>query len=158
MKVIVPLLSILLTAGPFCAAETSSAEKLVAMFDFAAQGKQAAAVAFRPVIEKFRAQGLPDEAITEIQAAADSFFEKTFSDPAMRAGLIELYQQHFTSDELDELIRFYGTPVGRKSLQVLPVITNEGMQLGQKLAAKNQEEFQKQLTAIITKYKPAPKK
>lgn len=52
----------------------------------------------------------------------------------------ELYDKHFTNDDIKGLIQFYESPVGQKALQVLPVLTQEalarGMEAGQVAAQR----------------------
>lgn len=43
----------------------------------------------------------------------------------------EIYAKHFTAQELDELIAFYKTPIGKKLIEKLPIITSESMEKGQ---------------------------
>jgi hypothetical protein len=53
----------------------------------------------------------------------DLFFQKFQSkmDVNQLIGkLIPIYDKYFTSDELEQLIRFYQTPIGQKFLSVLP--------------------------------------
>lgn len=38
---------------------------------------------------------------------------------------VEIYAGKFTADELKELIKFYGTPVGKKAAKLLPEISGE---------------------------------
>jgi len=53
---------------------------------------------------------------------------------------LELYDKYFTADEIKGLMQFYSTPVGQKSIQVLPALTQEsmgrGMELGQAAGTK----------------------
>ena len=58
--------------------------------------------------------------------------------PEFRARLPELtnavatvYAQNFAASELRELIAFYGTPLGQKSLRLTPQIMQQGAALGQ---------------------------
>lgn len=46
--------------------------------------------------------------------------------------IIPVYAKYFTNDELDALIAFYETPVGRKTVGVMPQVTQEAMQIGQR--------------------------
>eukprot|EP00439_Symbiodinium_sp_Y106_P088101 s1_g637.t1 len=55
----------------------------------------------------------------------------TEGTPALMEIYVEIYDRHYTLDEIRELERFYATPVGQKSIQLLPVITQEGMEAGQ---------------------------
>jgi hypothetical protein len=54
--------------------------------------------------------------------------------------LIRVYRKNFTRDEINEILEFYRSPVGKKALKVLPAVMQESMQegskLGQYLAAK----------------------
>ena len=59
------------------------------------------------------------------------------------SAMVELYSKHFTADELQELVVFHRSPVGQKSIQVMPAIMQESMnmgsQLGQQAAMKANE-------------------
>ena len=55
-------------------------------------------------------------------------------------------------DELNKLIAFYKSPLGQKSLQVLPEMTHAGGNLGKKYAEKYSENFKENLTRIMKKY------
>jgi uncharacterized protein len=46
--------------------------------------------------------------------------------------IAEVYAKHFTMAELDQLIEFYNTPVGRKLVQEQPQMMTEAMGLGQR--------------------------
>ena len=45
--------------------------------------------------------------------------------------IIPIYAKRFSNDELDGLISFYESPVGAKTVRVMPQITREAMQIGQ---------------------------
>lgn len=44
--------------------------------------------------------------------------------------IVPVYEQHFTHDEIKELIAFYESPIGRKLVQRLPLILQESMEIG----------------------------
>lgn len=144
-----------LVSASLHAAEKSAAERLVDAVDMQGSGMVAAKQAFKPMLDRFKAQGLPPEALAEITAATDLFFTKTFSDPELKKQMVKLYQQKFTPDELDELLHFYETPVGRKALLTMPELMGEASKIGQQMAAKNTADYQKQLQDILLKYKDA---
>ena len=52
----------------------------------------------------------------------------------------ELYDKYFSNDEILGLIAFYESPVGKKTLQILPEVQkeamNRGAELGQQAALK----------------------
>lgn len=136
--------------------EKSPALRLLEVIDFAATAKAAADTSFAPVLDHLKGQGLPDEAIVEVQAAANKFFTKTFEDPEIIGELATIYENTFTNEEMEELLLFYGTPVGKKSLQTMPQVMQECGAVGQKFAEKNQAEFQAEMQAIMMEHQPAP--
>ncbi|MGC4015611.1 MAG: DUF2059 domain-containing protein [Luteolibacter sp.] len=155
MKIASILLPLVLLTGSLNAAEKSPAERLLDTMDFQKTSLSAAKASFQPALEQFKKQGLPPEAIKELTAAADTFFVKTFSDPELVAAITKLYSDNFTAAELEELIKFYHTPVGKKALTTLPEIMGQAAQIGQEYAQKNAPGFQAEVQAILLKYKPA---
>lgn len=45
--------------------------------------------------------------------------------PAFRDAIVGVYEKHFSSEELDAILAFYGTPAGEKLLRVGGVIQGE---------------------------------
>ena len=45
--------------------------------------------------------------------------------------LVPIYAKHLTRPELDELVRFYSSPAGKRLAAVQPLITQESIQAGQ---------------------------
>ena len=52
-----------------------------------------------------------------------------------------VYAKYLNQNELQQLIEFYDSPVGRKLAESTPLITQESMQIGQKWGEKIGEEF-----------------
>lgn len=136
--------------------EKSAAMRLLEVIDFTTTARANADASFEPVIEQMKAQGLPEEAIAEVKAAANKFFTKIFEDPEIKGEMAKVYESNFTKEEMEELLAFYATPVGKKSLISLPKIMQESTMIGQKFGAKHQAEFQSDMQAIMKKYQPAP--
>lgn len=154
MKLASFLIPLVLIAAPVIAAEEKAApaERLLDMMDFKGTSIAAAKASFKPTLDQFKKQGLPAEALQEISDAADVLFTKTFAGPEIRKAIVKLYESKFTAAELEELINFYNTPVGRKSLQAMPEIMAEAGQIGQESVQKDLPEFQAKLTDIMAKY------
>lgn len=77
-------------------------------------------------------------------------FEKDFSNTSMidlTTMFVPAYQKHLTLEDLDGLIAFYQTPVGKKYAQKTPVIMQESMQIGQEWGIKLGKEFDKKMKA-----------
>lgn len=51
--------------------------------------------------------------------------------PELSRGITGLYAAHFTAAELDQMIGFYKSPVGRKLVSLSPTIIQQSMALGQ---------------------------
>ncbi|MFD0893377.1 DUF2059 domain-containing protein [Luteolibacter ambystomatis] len=150
-SLIVPLA--LLVSAPVRAEDKTPAEKLLELMNFDSTGLAAAKASFKPALEKFKGMGLPPEGIQEISDAADAFFKKGLGDPQLRKDLAKFYEQRFSAEELEELTRFYGSPLGQKSLQVFPEVKAEAGKYAQEYAKKNSADFQADLQRILTKYK-----
>lgn len=45
--------------------------------------------------------------------------------------LVPLYKKHFTHEDVNELISFYESPIGKKLATKTPILGREAMQLGQ---------------------------
>jgi uncharacterized protein len=80
-----------------------------------------------------------------------AFLNKYLGYEAIKADIIKLYMANFTEKELDELIKFYESPIGRKSADLMPKLFQEGANIGQQKVTENlgelQEEIQKAATA-----------
>ena len=48
------------------------------------------------------------------------------------AAVYPVYDRHFTLEELNAMVAFYRTPTGQKALEVMPLLTTESMQAGQR--------------------------
>ena len=55
---------------------------------------------------------------------------------------VGLYTDAFTEQELRQLIQFYGTPLGQKVVEKMPVLMEQSMQVGQKKMMKIMPEIQ----------------
>ena len=54
-------------------------------------------------------------------------------------------QTLFTVDELHQLAAFYKTPVGAKTLRLMPQLMNEGMQVGQQIIMPRMQKLMQEL-------------
>ncbi|MGL6275643.1 DUF2059 domain-containing protein [Aeromonas dhakensis] len=63
----------------------------------------------------------------------------------MSAEVAAIYRKHFTEAELKELIAFYQSPVGKKSLDTMPAIFQESSLVGKSLAERNMPALQTML-------------
>lgn len=80
------------------------------------------------------------EKLQQLQAQLPKMTEilnSVFTDPGlmtdMEAEMIALYSRHFTADELKQIAAYYRTPVGMKSMQLMPQVMAESMAIGQRV-------------------------
>lgn len=88
-----------------------------------------------------------DESVPKIAAA----ITRMYSDPAlvdeMLDAMIPVYAQHYSVAELRQLGAFYKTPVGAKTLRLMPQLMNEGMQAGQRIMMPRMQKLMQDLQA-----------
>ena len=58
---------------------------------------------------------------------------------------VALYTKYFSDQELSDLIAFYKTPTGKKSMQVLPTLATESIQMAQEKMGPTLEKIVKEL-------------
>ena len=60
--------------------------------------------------------------------------------------IIPIYEKYYTSDEINELINFYKTPLGKKTIEVMPGLTQDSMAVGREWGLKIVEKVNRNLT------------
>jgi len=76
-----------------------------------------------------------DEVIASEMTAAGGFADL----------VVDVYQRHFTHEDVRGLIAFYETPLGRKLSEELPAMTQESMQAGMKWGASIAPKIQERV-------------
>ncbi len=74
--------------------------------------------------------------------------EKEFSKTSLNdltEMLVPVYSKYLTLEDLQELIRFAETPVGKKFAKNTPLIMQESMQIGQQWGMKIGQDFEKKM-------------
>ncbi len=60
---------------------------------------------------------------------------------------VPIYSKHLTHDEIEQLLEFYQSPVGRKLIAALPSIMSESMQAGQRWGEQLARQVREELEA-----------
>ena len=60
-----------------------------------------------------------------------STLQEELASGSMEDLIVPIYARYFTLSEIEELLDFYRTPIGRKTIEVMPLLTQESMQVGQ---------------------------
>jgi hypothetical protein len=76
----------------------------------------------------------------------------------MKKDLAKLYAQAFSVEEMKELTKFYSSDVGKKSLTVMPRLTQLSMLLAQQRIAKHADELKKAVEERAKKLESETKK
>lgn len=70
---------------------------------------------------------------------------------SLHALMYPLYHKYLTLEEINGLIRFYKTPLGRKLISVNPKIIEEQMKIGQVWGEKLNLKLQKRISKVLEK-------
>ncbi len=103
---------------------------------------------FDPFLEEMSGK-IPAEKVLKIKRAARAFGEKIVDDPNLEGRMISIYTEAFTEPELQEILRFYRSPAGKKALDQLPELMQKGALVGQELAQKHLDAFQNEILSIL---------
>jgi len=63
----------------------------------------------------------------------------------------ELYEKYYTADEVKDLIAFYNTPTGQKTITIMPKLMNDAMQLQMQRVGPVVQSIMAQVTKEETK-------
>ena len=69
--------------------------------------------------------------------------------------IIEIYARHFTVEELRAMLDFYATPIGAKTLQLLPTIMQDAQKLGVRYGERAKKIAGPRIKERIQKLVPA---
>jgi hypothetical protein len=73
-------------------------------------------------------------------------FEKKFNTEELLINLIiPIYEKYYTEEDIDQLISFYNTPIGKKMIATAPLIMQESMTVGQNWGMQIAEKIAKEL-------------
>lgn len=93
-----------------------------------------------PKIKQLVLQQLQQTDLTEEQSRLmEKYFDKILdvmkeemSWDKMKDDFIQLYMSVYTEDEVNELITFYESPIGRKTIEKMPLLMEKSMAISQK--------------------------
>lgn len=86
-----------------------------------------------------------------------SFFKEKMNDGSFLPIYYPIYDKYYSTDELKELVVFYKTPLGQKSISILPSIMQDSIEAGKKWGESISPELQTRIEVRFEKELP-PKK
>ena len=79
------------------------------------------------------------------QGTIQQWAEKYLTWEEMSAGMTAVYKKHFNDNEIKQLLDFYKTPIGKKSIEKMPILFRDGSEVGLNMAKKYQPELNRML-------------
>ena len=76
------------------------------------------------------------EALARCRIIVSEVIRDLVADEKLIDEITNIYARHFTEDDVRDMIAFYETPIGKKTLEVMPTLMQEGMQAGQRWATE----------------------
>lgn len=145
MKKILSTLALVLiiSSTAFCQTDKEYSETLKKFFEISGNNTTSN-VAIEQMIEIFKPQ-YPNIDTNEWDKILKDFFQKSINQYIEIS--IPIYQKHLSKSDLEEIIKFYQSPIGQKFSQSNALITKELMtisqQWGMELSKKLIEEIEK---------------
>ena len=86
-----------------------------------------------------------------IEPTIHEFFTKYMGWEAQRGDIAALYAKNYTTKELNELNTFYQTPLGQKTIQLMPQLAAAGAKIGQSKMMQHMPEMKAMIEAELKK-------
>jgi len=90
----------------------------------------------------YQAQVQANPALKQFEDVTRPFMAKYLSWTYLEPQMIQVYAEAYTEPELRELIAFYRTPIGKKTVVMMPKLMQKGAALGQKAVQDHLPELQ----------------
>lgn len=138
------LLSIVLFCGIIMSvsAQTNNYDISVKKMLLASGGAETFNVVIPQMVSMMKAQ-LPEVPAAYWDELQTEFGKTAFED--LVTLLIPVYKKYLTQQDVDAVIKFYETPVGKKMAETAPLISSESMQVGQQWGIQVAEKIQGKL-------------
>jgi len=121
------------TSSPMSVEERKNIEELLAVTGALKLGKSLSDTFVKQMTASLKQQH-PELPSNMFDALADEVSKTIDESMNSRNGLAEIiiaiYHKYYSNEEIQALLAFYQTPVGKKSIAILPAITQESMALG----------------------------
>jgi len=141
LVLLVSLPAVLAAAEP-SASGSSHEQAARELFDLVG-GKDLARSASLAMLNQFKSN--PE--LAPYEDVFKTWIDKVWAESDMGREFVRLYTESFTEDELRQVIAFYKTPVGQKTLQKMPELLQQGMAYGQRQAQAHLPELQEAIAA-----------
>lgn len=89
------------------------------------------------------------EAFARCQEIALESLDEMFTNSDFMEEMNAIYARHFSHEDVRQMIAFYETPVGRKTIEVMPQLMSESMQVTMRWLAEVNPVIQERVTSQL---------
>jgi len=135
-------------------AKRESVKQLLESSGAGAMGKQLAAIITRQIISGLHKSrpDIPTRTLAIIERETSAIMNESMDAPGgLLDRMVPLYTATFTQEELDAMIAFYQSPVGKKTVAVMPELLRAGQQIGQQYAKDIAPVIKQRLKDALTR-------
>src|SRR6185437_110525 len=75
-------------------------------------------------------RSMPQDRLEEFMTAFDQKLHARASEGGIEELIIPIYAQHFSAEDIQELIRFYQSPLGQRVVKTLPLVAEQSQDAG----------------------------
>jgi len=102
-------------------------------------------------ITQMQIQARPE--LKAIAPAIEAFFTKYMGWETQKGDIAALYAKNYTVEELKELNKFYQSPLGQKTVQIMPQLAAASAKIGQSRMMQHMPEMKAMVEAELAKIK-----
>ena len=133
-------------------AEVRPAMELMELINIEGNSEATAIQLFGSGFIQLERSGVPEEGIEELTEAAKKLVRKAYVDFEVKDKMAALYEEHFTGEEIRELVEFYRSDLGKKMLAKQKVFSTLGTEITMGAVQADFEEIRGELATIAKKY------
>ena len=105
-------------------------------------------------ITQMQIQAKPE--LAKIEPTIEAFFTKYMGWEALKGDVAALYAKNYSIEELKELNKFYQSPLGQKTVQIMPQLAAASAQIGQSRMMQHMTEMKAMVEAELKKLTVKP--
>ena len=154
MKLLLPILIALSLLQPNALRADEASHKKAAESLLALMGLEK--LLSQSVDQMLALQVQQNPALAPYQAQMKTFLNKYMSWASLKDDMAKVYMAEFTEAELNDLIKFYQTPLGKKTVEKMPSLMTKGAEMGQKRMQEHLPELQAAIQAAGGTEKKTP--
>ena len=154
MKLLLPVLIALSLLQPNALRADEASQKKAAESLLALMGMEK--LLSQSVDQMLALQVQQNPSLAPYQAQMKTFLNKYMSWASLKDDMAKVYMAEFTEAELNDLIKFYQTPLGKKTVEKMPSLMAKGAEMGQKRMQEHLPELQAAIQAAGGTEKKTP--